>query len=51
MCKKYNKKLLGITLINGNAVIKDVIQNTLITQAVCDTHYPIYAGIDSSLSG
>lgn len=51
MCKKYNKKLLGITVINGNAVIEDVIKNTLITLALCDEKCPIYPGPDSSICG
>ena len=51
MCKKYKKTLLGITVINGNAMIKDVTKNALITQAICNEKYPIYAGNDNSMNG
>ena len=51
LCQKYNKTLLGITAINGNAVVEDVIKNILITQALCNTKYPVFAGNDSSLGG
>ena len=34
--KKYNKTLLGITCVDGNAFLEDVITNTLITEAVAD---------------
>ena len=51
LCQKYNKTLLGITTINGNAVIQDVIKNTLITQALCNTKFPVYPGNDYSLGG
>ena len=51
LCKKYNKKLLGITIVNGNAVIQDVTRNVLITLAVCNEKYPLYLGEDCSIIG
>ena len=51
LCQKYGKRLLGITCCNGNAMIKDVVTNVLITQAVCGVSYSVYKGNDNSISG
>ena len=50
-CQKHNKKLLGVSCCNGNAVIDDVVTNVLITQAVCNVSYPVYKGNDNSIAG
>lgn len=50
-CKLENKKLLGISCCNGNAVIEDVVTNVLITQAICGENYPVYKGNDNSIGG
>lgn len=45
LAKKHNKEIVGITCVNGNAYLKDVIINTILVLAVCDAKIPIYVGI------
>ena len=49
--KKYNKTFLGITCIDGNAYLDDVVTNTLITLAIADTKVPVYPGSPSAIMG
>lgn len=42
--KKLNKEIIGITCVDGNAELKDVVINTLITLKICDTKIKIYKG-------
>lgn len=42
--KKYNKTLLGITAIDGNTTVENVVTNILLTMAVSDVKYPVYQG-------
>jgi inosine-uridine nucleoside N-ribohydrolase len=44
LAKKYSKTLLGITTINGNTSVDNVVKNVLITQAICGTKYPVFKG-------
>lgn len=49
--KKSGKKLLGISCSDGNAYLRQVLMNVLVTQAVCKSSYPIYPGIETSMAG
>lgn len=51
LVRKEGKVLLGITCCDGNTYLKEVINNVLIAQAVCGSHYPVYPGIESSIAG
>ena len=35
LAKKHKKTILGITAVNGNGYVEDVVKNILITLAVC----------------
>lgn len=49
--RKYHKKILGITVVDGNALLENVVTNVLITQAIMGTDYPVYKGSNCSLHG
>lgn len=44
LAKKHNKTFLGIACVDGNALLNDVVTNTLIVQAVADVKIPVYSG-------
>ena len=43
--------MLGITSVDGNAFVEDVVTNILITEAVCGEKYPVFAGASCSMMG
>jgi inosine-uridine nucleoside N-ribohydrolase len=42
--KKTNRKIIGITCVNGNTTVENVARNAVIVQALCNTDIPIYLG-------
>ena len=42
--KKTNKKIIGITCIDGNATIDNVSRNVLIALTIAEANIPIYKG-------
>ena len=44
LAKKLGKEIIGITCVDGNAELKDVILNTLIVLKICDAPIKIYRG-------
>lgn len=47
LAKKLNKEIIGITCVDGNAELKDVVINTLITLKICDVKIKVYKGSSS----
>lgn len=49
--KKTGKTLLGICCGDGNAPVQVVVKNVLITQAICNSSYPVYVGPSGNIAG
>jgi purine nucleosidase len=51
LCRKFNKEIIGITCVDGNAEISDVVTNTLITLQQCDAKINVYRGAKCNIQG
>lgn len=49
LAKKYKKTILGITAINGNTTVGNIVKNILITMAICGDKYPVFKGSTKSM--
>ena len=47
LADKYNKKIIGITCVEGNTKIKNVITNAIISAKVAGLEVPVFKGICS----
>lgn len=51
LAKKFGKEIIGITCVDGNAEIDNVITNTLICLKMCNVRIPLYKGAKSNIQG
>lgn len=51
LARKYNKEIIGITCVDGNSELSDVVTNTLITLQQCDAKIPVYRGSKCNIQG
>lgn len=42
--RRTGKTILGVTCIDGNAVLDDVAKNVLISICLCDADIPVFKG-------
>lgn len=51
LTRKHNKEIIGITCVDGNTELYNVVTNTLITLQQCDAKIPIYKGAKCNIQG
>lgn len=44
LAKKHNKEIIGITCVDGNTELSNVVTNTLIALEQCGAKIPVYKG-------
>lgn len=49
--KRTGKTIVGVTCIDGNAQLQDVIKNVLITLSVCEAEVPVFRGNNDIIQG